>query len=45
MLDVRALNTEDLNALRLSGFAEVSARMLEHVAAQAKKTEQHDKTI
>ena len=45
VLDVRSLKTEDLKGLSPSAIAEVSARMLEHMAAQARKIEQYEKTI
>ena len=45
MLDVRSLKAEDLKGLSPSAITEVSVRMLEHMAAQAKTIEQHEKTI
>jgi transposase len=45
MLDVRSLKAEDLKGLSASAIAEVSVRMLEHMAAQARTIEQHEKTI
>ena len=45
MLDVRSLKAEDLKGLSPSAITEVSVRMLEHMAAQARTIEQHEKTI
>ena len=45
MLDVQTLKAEDLKGLSPSAMAEVSARMLEHIAAQARQIEQHEQTI
>jgi transposase len=45
MLDVRSLKAEDLKGLSPSAMADMSARMLEHIAAQARQIEQHEQTI
>ena len=45
MLEVRSLKAEDLKGLSPSAITEVSVRMLEHMAAQARTIEQHEKTI
>ncbi len=45
MLDVQTLKADDLKGLSPSAMAEVSARMLEHIAAQARQIEQHEQTI
>ena len=45
MLDVRSLKAEDLKGLSPSAMADVSARMLEHIAAQARQIEQHERVI
>lgn len=45
MLDVQTLKADDLKGLSPSAMADVSARMLEHIAAQARQIEQHEQTI
>jgi len=45
MLDVRSLKAEDLKGLSPSAMADVSARMLQHIAAQAWQIEQHEQSL
>src|SRR4030095_6311336 len=45
MLDVRSLKAEDLKGLSPGAMADVSTRLLEHIAAQARQIEQHEQTI
>jgi transposase len=45
MLDVNTLKAEDLRGLSPGAMAEVSARMLEHIAAQTRQLAERDRTI
>jgi transposase len=45
VLDVQSLKAEDLKGLSPSAMADVSVRMLAHIAAQAEQIERHERAI